>query len=189
MSCAGGGESPGWPARVDPWPPQARAVRQRDRSRLPTARCRTAGRRRLLRRRGPAAPTPTARVVRHRTRSQRTGTNAPLTIHTAALSGGYDALLEGVLEYDGTCLTVVNGFDERYLPVFAHVRANWDGEPLAHDGGRTQPGQRITLRAVAGLVALLPTAFRKAVTLILSSTLQPIPEREQGLPASPPLRG
>ena len=77
-------------------------------------------------------------------------TDGPLAIHTAAPAGGDDALLEGVLEYDGTCLTVVNGFDERYLPVFAHVRASWDGEALAHEGGKTEPGQRITLRGGGG---------------------------------------
>jgi hypothetical protein len=80
-------------------------------------------------------------------------TDGPLAIHTAAPAGGDDASLEGVLEYGGTCLTVVNGFDERYLPVLAHIRASWDGEALTHGGGRTEPGQRITLRGGGGTSA------------------------------------
>ena len=77
-------------------------------------------------------------------------TDGPLAIHTTAPAGGDGAALEGVLEYDGTCLTVVTEFDERYLPVFAHVRASWDGEALTHEGRRTEPGQRITLGGGGG---------------------------------------
>lgn len=77
-------------------------------------------------------------------------TDGPLAVHTDPPAGGDQALLEGVLEYDGSCLTVVDQFNERYLPVFAHVRADWDGQVLTHDGGDTEPGQHIALAGGGG---------------------------------------
>lgn len=58
---------------------------------------------------------------------------------------GMDALLEGTLEVSGSCVLVLDAFDQTWLPVFQRPRTTWDGTTLTYQGRDYTDGSTIRL--------------------------------------------
>lgn len=69
----------------------------------------------------------------------------PVAYVTQSSDGGDDALLDGTVQVSDSCLVIVDGLGQTWLPIFQRPRTTWDGATLTYNGGPYTNGSGIRL--------------------------------------------